>query len=68
LNLPLLLPVSRKSVIGRVLGISNPQDRDPATAASIVAGMLRQAHIFRVHNVDMAYRTIATIHRLESSA
>jgi dihydropteroate synthase len=64
---PILLPVSRKSVIGRVLGISDPQDRDPATAASIVAGMLRHANIFRVHNVKMAYQTITTIHRLQSA-
>ena len=61
---PLLLPVSRKSVIGHVLGISEPRDRDPATAACIVAGMLRGASIFRVHNVEMAWRVILSIHRL----
>ncbi len=66
-HLPILLPVSRKSVIGRVLGITDPQERDPATAASIVSGMLRHANIFRVHNVEMAYRTIATIHRLQNA-
>ena len=51
---PILLPVSRKSIIGSVLGISDPCERDPATAACIVAGMLRGASIFRVHNVEMA--------------
>jgi dihydropteroate synthase len=61
---PLLLPVSRKSIIGEVLGIANPNDRDPATAACIVAGMLRGAALFRVHNVEMAWRVVVSIHRL----
>jgi dihydropteroate synthase len=64
---PLLLPVSRKNVIGHVLGISDPRDRDPATAACIVAGMLRGASIFRVHNVEMAWRVILSIHRLSGT-
>ena len=61
---PLLLPVSRKSVIGEVLGIADPNDRDAATAACIVAGMLRGACLFRVHNVEMAWRVVVSIHRL----
>lgn len=64
---PILLPVSRKSVIGRVLGISDPRERDAATAACIVSGMLRGASIFRVHNVEMAWRTIKTVHRVEGA-
>jgi dihydropteroate synthase len=65
---PVLLPVSRKSVIGRVLGIKNPLDRDPATAAGIVAGMRRGAQIFRVHNVEMAWRAVATVYALARTA
>jgi dihydropteroate synthase len=61
---PVLLPVSRKGIIGRVLGISAPGERDPATAACIVAGMLRGASIFRVHNVEMAWRVIVSVERL----
>ena len=64
---PILLPVSRKSVIGRTLGISNPADRDAATAACIVAGVQRGAAIFRVHNVEMAWRTIVSIHRMDTA-
>ena len=64
---PLLLPVSRKSVIGEVLGIADPNDRDPATAACIVAGMLRGASLFRVHNVEMAWRVVVSIYRLVST-
>ena len=48
---PILLPVSRKSTIGSVLGIENPSARDAGTVACIVAGALRGAAIFRVHNV-----------------
>ncbi|CAN5629341.1 dihydropteroate synthase [soil metagenome] len=62
---PVLLPVSRKSVIGRVLNIKEPAERDAATAACIVSGMLRGASIFRVHNVEMAWRVIGSIHQLE---
>ena len=61
---PVLLPVSRKSMIERVLGVSDPWERDPATAACVVAGMLRGASIFRVHNVEMAWRVIVSIQRL----
>lgn len=61
---PVLLPVSRKSVIGRVLEIKDPAERDAGTAACIVAGMRRGAQIFRVHNVEMAWRTVVSMHRL----
>lgn len=65
---PVLLPVSRKSVIGRALGISNPNDRDPATAACVVAGACRGASIFRVHNVEMAWRSLVSMQRLGLTA
>jgi dihydropteroate synthase len=59
-----LLPVSRKSVIGQVLGIEKPADRDAGTVACIVAGMLRGASIFRVHNVSAAWFTIRAVEAL----
>lgn len=65
---PILLPVSRKSVIGRTLGIKNPTDRDAATAACIVAGILRGAHIFRVHNIEMAWQTIVSTYRIQTAS
>lgn len=65
LGFPILLPVSRKSVIGRVLGIENPQDRDAGTIASIVAGCLRGASIFRVHNVSAAWFAIRASEALQ---
>ncbi len=66
LERPILLPVSRKSVIGHVLDLPDPRDRDPATAACIVAGMRRGAAIFRVHNIEMAWRVIRSLDRLEN--
>jgi dihydropteroate synthase len=61
---PILLPVSRKTVIGDVLGIKEPADRDAGTIACVVAGMLRGASIFRVHNVRAAAQAVAMIDAL----
>jgi dihydropteroate synthase len=61
---PILLPVSRKTVIGEVLNLPNPKDRDPGTIACVVAGIQQGASIFRVHNVNatsLAVRTIWTV-------
>ena len=64
---PILLPVSRKTVIGDVLGIANPADRDAGTVACIVQGMLRGAAIFRVHNVRAAAQTVRMIAAVEAA-
>ena len=58
---PILLPVSRKTVIGDVLGLPDPSDRDAGTIACIAAGMQRGAHIFRVHNVRAAFQAVKTL-------
>jgi len=63
---PILLPVSRKTVIGDVLGVPAPE-RDAGTVACIVAGMLRGAQIFRVHNVRAAVQTVRMIDALAAS-
>jgi dihydropteroate synthase len=54
---PLLLPVSRKTVIGDVLGVP-ALERDPGTIACIAAGMRRGAHLFRVHHVKAAVQAV----------
>jgi len=59
---PILLPVSRKTVIGDVLKIANPADRDAGTIACMVAGMLRGASIFRVHNVQAIVQALRVLH------
>lgn len=57
---PILLPVSRKTVIGEVLGVP-PPERDAGTVACITAGLLRGAQIFRVHNVRAAAQSLAML-------
>ncbi|HEY6842474.1 MAG TPA: dihydropteroate synthase, partial [Chthoniobacterales bacterium] len=59
---PILLPVSRKTVIGEVLGIAEPADRDAGTIACVVAGILRGATIFRVHNVHATVQALKVIY------
>src|SRR6516162_5778322 len=59
---PILLPVSRKTVIGDTLGIPDPAERDAGTLACVVAGVLRGASIFRVHNVHAVSQALRVIH------
>ena len=66
LERPILLPISRKSVIGQTLGITNPADRDAATIACLVQGMLHGAGIFRVHNVRAAAQAVRIIEAVEN--
>ena len=68
LDRPILLPVSRKTVIGDVLGIADPAERDAGTVACIVQGMLRGAAIFRVHNVRAAAQAVRMIDAVENAA
>ncbi|RYD31601.1 MAG: dihydropteroate synthase [Verrucomicrobiaceae bacterium] len=60
-GVPLLIPVSRKTVIGEVLDLPEPTDRDAGTVACITASMIRGAEIFRVHNVAAAWQTVKTL-------
>jgi len=64
-GVPVLLPVSRKSVIKHVLGIQDPKGRDAGTIACIVAGALRGASIFRVHNVSAAWFALRSLEALK---
>jgi dihydropteroate synthase len=61
---PLLVPVSRKTVIGDVLKIKEPQDRDAGTVACSVTSILRGASILRVHNVSATSKAIRTLEPL----
>jgi dihydropteroate synthase len=61
---PILLPISRKTVIGDVLGVP-PAERDAGTVACLVSGMLRGARIFRVHNVKAAAQAIRIVDAVE---
>lgn len=58
---PILLPVSRKTVIGEVLSLPDPLDRDAGTLACLAAGMRRGAHLFRVHNTAAAVEAVRVL-------
>ena len=49
-NLPILLGISRKSIIGKSLSL-DMNEREEATIALNVIGRMYGCHIFRVHNV-----------------
>ena len=61
---PILVPVSRKTVIGEVLSINDPNERDAGTVACSVSSILRGASILRVHNVIAAAQTVKMISSL----
>ena len=58
---PVLVPVSRKTVIGDVLDQPDPLERDPGTIACITASVLRGAEILRVHHVPAAWQAVKTL-------
>lgn len=66
LGRPVLLPVSRKGVVGDTLGIADPKERDAGTMASIALGVQRGAHLFRVHNVEAAWQCVKVLWEVEA--
>lgn len=62
---PLLLPISRKTVIGDVLGIEDPIERDAGTMALLATGVSRGAHLFRVHHVAAAWQALKVLWAVE---
>lgn len=50
-NLPYLIGVSRKSVLGAIIGETDPQKREVASVAAAVESMRRGANVVRVHHV-----------------
>lgn len=58
---PVMVPVSRKTVIGEVLGLPDPRDCDAGTVACIAASIRRGAAMVRVHDVRAAWQTVRTL-------
>jgi dihydropteroate synthase len=65
---PVLVPVSRKTVIGEVLDLPDPLDRDAGTIACIAAAMSRGAEILRVHNTDAAWQSVKVLDAVSRSS
>ena len=55
LNVPLLIGVSRKSFIGKIIGQDNPKNRVWGTAAACCGAIAHGADIIRVHDVPQMY-------------
>jgi dihydropteroate synthase len=51
LKRPILLGVSRKSFIGKILGYPSPQNRLFGTLAAVTIAILEGAHVIRAHDV-----------------
>ncbi|MCB0706850.1 MAG: dihydropteroate synthase [Saprospiraceae bacterium] len=64
LELPILVGLSRKSMICKVLGVNPPQALNGTTALHMVA-LQNGARILRVHDVREAVETIKLWHQLE---
>lgn len=58
---PVLVPISRKTVIGEVLGLADPLERDAGTMACLVAAIERGAAMVRVHHVSAAWQAIKVL-------
>lgn len=65
---PVLVPVSRKTVIGEVLNLPDPSTRDAGSVACISASMARGAQMFRVHHVSAAWQAIKTLATISKPA
>lgn len=56
---PVLVGVSRKSFLGRLTGVENPRDRDPASAAVAALAVARGASMVRAHEVAATRQAVA---------
>ena len=64
LGVPLLVSVSNKSFIGKILKKENPSDRLAGSLAAEVVCVLNGAHIIRTHNVGETKEVITTAQKL----
>ena len=64
LNKPILVSVSNKSFLGKILKKENPSDRLYGSLAAEVISVLNGAHIIRTHNVSETKDAVITARRL----
>ncbi len=65
---PILVGASRKTFIGRLLGVDDPPGRDDGTLATVVWALDQGATMVRVHDVRSATRAAALLSALEGAA
>lgn len=68
LGLPVLIGVSRKSFIGKRLGIEAAADRDMASVAVALDSLRRGAHMVRVHDVAAHRQAISMWEAIANAA
>ncbi len=61
---PLLISVSNKSFVGRLLGIDNPHDRVCGSAIVEAVCVLNGADVIRTHNVSQTRRAVGAAERI----
>ena len=57
-NLPFMIGTSRKGFIGKLLDDAPAEERHHGTIATVVASVLKGAHILRVHDVKAAVEAV----------
>ena len=65
-NLPILISVSNKSFIGKVLGKENPADRLFGSIAAETVSVMNGANIIRTHNVEATKDAITIASQLRN--
>ena len=63
---PVLLGASRKGFLGKLIGGVPPEERATATAAACVAGLMKGARIFRVHDVRVVREALQVAEAIHS--
>ncbi len=68
LGQPLCVGASRKAFLGQLCGRAQPTERDPATAALLVAAVLQGARLLRVHDVAAMVDAVRVATALRATA
>lgn len=66
LQCPLLIGISRKSIIGHILDQQEPEQRVIGSVAAAVMAYQQGASIFRVHDVEASVQALAVAHAIKT--
>ena len=61
LGKPILIGVSRKSFIGKILNDAPPQERLEGTAAAVAVSIIKGANVVRVHDVEYISKVVKVV-------
>lgn len=66
IDFPIMIGTSRKSFIGKLLNNASADERLHGTVASVVAAVMKGAHIVRVHDVKAAAEAVRIVDAVSS--